>query len=75
MAILTLSLLEMTLSPAEAGTAKGAAKAIAIPAATHVRRVFPYTSRLDFALMLRAALFPDNALELNNNPVSGTGHG
>ena len=74
MAILTLFLLEMTLSPAEAGAAKGAAKAKTIPAATHVCRNFPYTSCLNFSLMLQASLFPDNALELNNNPVSGTGH-
>lgn len=53
MAILPLSLLEMTLSPAEAGEAKGAVRAKTTLAATHVRRDFMDTSCLNF--------FPDVA--------------
>ena len=58
MAILALSLLEMTLSPAEAGAAKGAAKAKTTPAATHVRRDFPYTSCLNFFPDVAGLSFP-----------------
>jgi hypothetical protein len=58
MEILALSLPEMTLSPAEAGTAKGAVKAKTTPAATHVCRDFPYTSCLNFSPDVASLSFP-----------------
>ena len=66
MAILTLFLLEMTLSPAEAGAAKGAVKAKTTPAATHVRRDFPDTSCFNFSPDVADLSFPKKWPHCNN---------